>query len=488
MSSLFGSPPGRKQALAITAVVGVVSLLVYLLTDLGYLCLLLPASLFILYAWLKSPRFWIYSIVASFFFYFSDTGEGASGVDYVLGGAIQGSLMLWLIHRLFVSRQPLFRSMFDVLIVVYFVYSVFNVWVAIEHNTDTVDWLREWVVGLAALYVFPIREHFNNEKDFKKLLAFASIVSLVQIFMNIQFFLFIARNAEYAYQIAGRRSTPFLFLLTALFFLVFAVYERRMIMRWVLTVFTLIATVGVFLTYSRTSMIALILCFILLFFFVGREQRVRIGITMLVSFLVPVLIMPFALGNVAKLARATIVNRLTSSGKGTKDAAVQARIYESRVVYKLVKQEPLSGYGLSTPYNAYNPILKVSATRSYIHNGYLSIVYRFGIVFAVIFYGTLLYATIEGFFIVRRSKSEFERKIALAAFLNMICIVLGSFTDTVFFARSSAFVLAFTYAALALARHWNDPGFRNVVVARSPMSDVTSGTVSILPPSSAPGV
>jgi hypothetical protein len=109
-------------------------------------------------------------------------------------------------------------------------------------------------------------------------------------------------------------------------------------------------------------------------------------------------------------------------------------------------------------------------------------------VFAIIFYGTLLYATVEGFFIVRRSKSEFERKIALAAFLNMICIVLGSFTDTVFFARSSAFVLAFTYAALALARHWNDPGFRNVVVARSPMSDVTSGTVSILPPSSALGV
>ncbi len=437
-------------------VVALMSLLCYVLTDLTFLALALPLGLLMLVAWLRYPQFWIYTVVASFLVYFTDTGEGASGIDVVLGAFIQGSLFLWLAHRLLISDKPLFRSVFDILIVLYFVYSTFNVIVAVAHGTPAIDWLREWAVGVAALYFFPIREYFNKESDLKRLLACASAVVVFQILKNIQWFLFIARNAEYAYQIAGRRSTPFLFLMTAIYFLVFAVHERRRIWQIVLAGLTLVSTVGVFLTYSRTSMIALILCSVGLVFLVSREQRIRIGFVLLITITIPVVVMPFALGNIAKLAQATIVNRLVSSGKGTKDAAVQARIYESRAVLRLVEQEPLSGYGLATPYTAYVPIIKYSTTRPYIHNGYLSIVYRFGIVFAIIFYGTLLYAVIEAWVIMRTSTHHFQRMLALAAFLNLCCIVMGSATDTVFFARSSAFVMAFSYASVGIARHWHE--------------------------------
>ncbi len=441
-ATLFGVYVGLGVALF--------AILVY--AGLGYFTPVVPVGIGMLALWIRYPKFWIYCVVTSFYVYFTDSKDGGSALDFALGLLLQGSLFLWLMHRLLISRQPLFRSLFDYLLFACYLYSAANAFVAMSHGTPFMNWLREWTIGVAILYYFPIREYFDERQAFNRLLAYASIVAIVQIGQNAYTFVQATRNAEYAWQIVGRRSTPFLFLMSSCFFLSYAVHVKKLGLQLLLALGTAASFVGVFLTYSRTAMISILLCSIAMLFFITAKQRLRLGVLVACFTLIPLVLMPFALGRLAKFAQVAVVNRLTSSGKGTKDISVQARFYEYRAVWRLAQQDPISGYGLATPYIAYIPILKYSTVRSYIHNGYLSFFYRFGIIFSVVYFLTQLYITAEAYTLIRRSRDPFHRTVAIASLFTLVCILLGSTTDTVFFTRSTTFVLAFSYAALGIVR------------------------------------
>ncbi len=437
---------------SLLSLLGLAVFVVLEMMDLGLFSPLVPIGIAVIALWIHYPKFWIYSVTVMFYVYFIDANDGGSSIDVILGVLVQGTLFFWLAYRFLVSRQPLLRCFFDYLLFGCYLYSMTNAIIAMGHGTPFINWLREWTIGVAILYYFPLRELFPDLKSFNKLLAFASLVALVQIVQNVQMFVYATQSAEYAWQIVGRRSTPFLFLMTSMFFLAFTVHAKSRVQQLLLAGATCLSMLGVFLTYSRTAMISLLFCAMAMMFFVNRAQRIRI-VTLTLGFIfVPLLVMPFALGKLAKFAQAAVVNRLTSTGKGTRDVSVQARFYEYRAVWRLIQQSPVEGYGLATPYKAFIPILKYSTVRSYIHNGYLSIVYRFGFVYALVYYLALGYICFEAFLLIRRSKTSEQRVVCIAAFFTLVCIVLGSSTDTVFYTRSTTFVLAFSYAGLGIVR------------------------------------
>jgi O-antigen ligase len=126
---------------------------------------------------------------------------------------------------------------------------------------------------------------------------------------------------------------------------------------------------------------------------------------------------------------------------GLHDISLENRFVESAAVLKKVVVSPIIGYGLGAEFTFFNIITKFSETTWYIHNAYLFLLYKFGIV------GTALYLSAYFYMLIKTARYAFNieeesTRVMLLSFVSVMCVMLiVTVTSPQFYDRVAILVL-----------------------------------------------
>jgi O-antigen ligase len=234
-------------------------------------------------------------------------------------------------------------------------------------------------------------------------------------------------DAEQAWQIARGRvaMNEMLLLIPALWTAAFAARAERL-NHWLLfaAAFAIFA-VGVLLTQWRAYYIDLALGLGLLMLALRGRERGRLvgfialgllGVALVGVLLFSDLVAPVALG---------LADRILSIGTATQtDISLLNRLLETAQVWELIKANPIVGYGLGVEFGFYDAISRSTWVKTYVHNGYLMLWYKFGVLGLV----AILLVWFRSIGAALRTAREaarpaFERTVALFAGISLISIL-----------------------------------------------------------------
>ncbi len=145
-----------------------------------------------------------------------------------------------------------------------------------------------------------------------------------------------------------------------------------------------------------------------------------------------------------------ISNRLiaTTAG-GSIDTSLLERIRETKAAFSQVMENPILGPGLGVAYFRENVFLRITQPHLYIHNGYLAVWYKFGIIglFSFLFLiGSIFKNSIR---IYKTTPHPVVRAIAIASAIYITMAALMNITSPVFLAYEGIFVLTILAAVIA---------------------------------------
>ncbi|MFM8179183.1 MAG: O-antigen ligase family protein [Candidatus Kapaibacterium sp.] len=440
--------------LAGTSVVAIVAVSAFL--EWWFLPAVVFVGIAVVFFGMRTPELWLYAVALSLPVFFSSSEVGVSATDVALGVFLIGGLYVWLLHAILVARRRLVENAFDALLVLYMVFMTVNVVVAVVHGTTVLDWLRSYSIGVLVLYYFPVRTHCSDLRVLRRFVFVLTVVVVGLTLKSIIDYRSIVKASEYAFQIAGRRVIPHVFLMASLSAFVWAVHDRLSWRRIVPMTIALLFVVGLVTTYARTTWLGFLFCIIIGQYFLLRKERRR-TVIMLVGFAaITYGGITIVFGPTAALVTKVIANRFTSSSNVKKDQAVGNRVYESRTVARYIERNPISGYGLAAVYKGYDGIIGQSIPKTYIHNGLFAPVFSFGLVGALLQYCVLIAAVVRSFLVARRMRTTLARVIAVSCFLTLTGMFIENITAAIFFFRSAVFVLAFALAGVSIAERFDE--------------------------------
>lgn len=441
-------------ATVMAAVVVALSAIAVIL-DLWFLPLVVCSGVAVVFFSIRWPELWLYAVALSLPVFFSSSEVGVSATDVALGIFLIGTLCVWLLYSMLVVRRRFIENWFDTVLVLYMVFVTANVVVALAQGTTLLDWLRVYSIGILVLYYFPVRVYCADRAVLKRFVILLTMVVVGLTMKSIIDYRSIVKASEYAFQIAGRRVIPHVFLMSSLSAFVWAIHDRLTWKRIVPLALALLFVVGLVTTYARTTWLGFLFCIAIAQVFFTKKERGR-TLAMLIGFAVITYGgITVVFGPTATLVTKVIANRFTSASNVKKDQAVGNRVYESRTVAKYIDQNPIAGYGLASTYKGYDGIIGQSIPKTYIHNGFLAPIYSFGIVGALFQYLLLIASVVHSYSVARRMKSTMAKVIAVSCFLTLVGMFIENITAAIFFFRSAVFVLAFALAGVSLAERFD---------------------------------
>lgn len=402
---------------------------------------------------LLKPKIWLSSIFAVMPFFLQRSDSDVSVFEIFIIAYIIAGLCLWILYKLLLAPTSIIRTWFDILMLVYLVFSMINVIYAIGNGTEILTWGREWGLNIIIFLYLPIREYLYDERELKNFLILCAIIAVVLVFKNLYNFKSNASVATLAYQISGVRDNPPVFLFGTLFAVMWLVYSRSFKHKFILSAFIVIQMVGLLVTYARTTWVATIIGLIMMLFFFNKHQlrRVTLYLTVLIGGIV--VMIPLILGNRLSSVFTTIIaKRFTSTSKGVKDISFSARLYEIKALDQLIQEQPLGGFGCGTTFKHYDPLGKVNSQKSYIHNGIYSHLYKIGLPLTVYFYGVYIIQCITCLYLGWKSRITLQRILLVGGGITLSVLLIESFSATIFYYRTGVIVLALVLGICEIAK------------------------------------
>ncbi len=264
-------------------------------------------------------------------------------------------------------------------------------------------------------------------------------------------------NIVYAYQlIQDLRINQTLFTAASAFGIIFALYQKTLWKSILLTIFTGIATAGLIASFSRTFWVILLVEVFILFFYLVRRKKVKLIIYSLISTLLIIGTLFFVFQDKSKLMISLIESRFESTGKGTSDVSVMARLVEYQKVWKGIAEYPMGGNGMGTEFDFWSFLENSTRRTRIIHNGYLFFMYKTGIPLTLVFIFPFFYYLIKAEGLSRKTDDEFFRSLSLGSFLAVFLLIISNFTSTQFISRESVFVTALSFAFINIVTEKNN--------------------------------
>lgn len=335
-------------------------------------------------AWLfRHPRLNLLVVLATFPLV---TGYEA-GVDlteFLFG--IYFSLFLghWYFRKVILEREQLIRSFQDRMIVFLFCWITGYVFIGLMFGAEPLAVRNEYIPFLMLGFYFPIKRIAGIDNGIKALLLLLLWMGAYVAIRNYLALQELVTQATQAWQITtkGRAETNEILLLAPAFaMLVWGAFSKRLISKIVLFALFLALTFGLVMTQSRGYWAAAGFGALLMIVSMDRIRRVQLITLGSIGVAVSALLVVTLFGDRAMLLIAGLWNRLLTLGPSLLgDVSLENRILESKAVLNEILKNPILGYGMGVPYEYFNITVLGTRRWSFIHNGYLSMWYRFGIV------------------------------------------------------------------------------------------------------------
>lgn len=368
--------------------------------------------------------------------------EGISLVEAVYGVYALGFLAHWFATRFFLYRDrvldtPAARALF-----LFLVGATLIIPLSILLGARPANIMGEWIALAFLGFYFPIREACARYRHGTAVVVV--LLGWVGLYVSIRNGLDYRAglsSAKYLFQIVKGRviTNDALLLAASLLGIVFLVYAERWRDRALLLGGFLAAFAGLILTQSRAGWVAFLFGTGILFVLARPVHRKRLALYGLVGIAAILGAGFFFLGNALWLILAGLFERAATLGQGAgQDISFMSRFVEAEGALARLRESPLLGMGLGVSYQFFDIISQTTVERHFIHNGYVGLLYRFGVWgFGLVMF--FWFASIWHAFKAFRWSTlpSVPRVSALAALLCLVCFLLTAFTSNPFFLKDT---------------------------------------------------
>ena len=194
---------------------------------------------------------------------------------------------------------------------------------------------------------------------------------------------------------------------------------------------------GLVITQSRGYWISLLIALTVFFYY--SEFHIKKKLLKLASIsLIPVCaIVLLYFSKEFKIVFVGLFERLYSFDIFNLDASLQERVLETHTILQKIIQNPIAGYGLGITYDRYYMVYETFITTNYIHNGYLSVWFKLGIIGLAIFITIYLITFKKSILIYYQSESNYIRAVALTIISCVFSMLILNISSPQFYAFDS---------------------------------------------------
>lgn len=310
--------------------------------------------------------------------------EGYQWYELAAGAYFYGYLVVWIFSRA-TTAYPLVEHWTEVALLFFVAWSVLSsTWGLL--NTIPAEVIGETRSMVTLLAYFPVREQARREGGDRWILGAIVALTLFIAVRNLLDYRSLVVNAVMAWQQSKARvvTNEVILLLGSLVTLAWLGQPMRRLTRVLSVSAFFVLFASLVLTQSRAFWVDFALGALVLMVLVRGRARTRMLSTAVAGSVLLGVAALMAMGPAFVFASTGLLMRASSLNTSVlSDISLMTRFYEARTVLALVMQNPVVGYGLGARYSFYDLIDDVTLTRAFVHNGYVMMLFKVGVVGAL---------------------------------------------------------------------------------------------------------
>lgn len=318
--------------------------------------------------------------------------EGFQPEEVVYGLLYMGYLAYWFISRSFFYRDSYLRTKLDWALFLFLVYATLSLALTPLFDGDMRAAISQWLSITMLAFYFPIKEvciRHSERVPEKKILLSIGFVALFVSIRNLLDYKTGLGQAEYLWQIASGRvvMNEHLLMMAGLITLLFFLHTQGWFRRVLFGGLFLLFSMGVLIGQSRAVWVSFLLGIAIIFLFVDKRKRIVIAALGFGSLAAVLLVGAVVLENFFTLIIAGLTNRFFSlQTAATADISFINRFVEMAAAWEHIKINPIIGHGFGVPFGYYSLVYELTWVRSYVHNQYVGVLYKHGLIgFSLLF-------------------------------------------------------------------------------------------------------
>ncbi len=394
-------------------------------------------------AWSYSRPLIAVSTIVLSYIHILEQSEGISAIEVGVGIYFFGYILYWFINKIVFQGERVVTSQVDFFLMAFYLVCFASIFIIVVNYGSPAKWFRELLTFSILLLYFPVRDAAERRKNTKIILSIFLLLVMIITFYNIIHYSTATFSVKYLWQLISGRQHFGGHLFVAGVVLSASLYlhsEKVKSKLFFATVFLLSGSALV-LTFSRGFWYGAIVGLFILFILSGKKLKF-ISSFLLVTIFVALLIL-FLVGGLGYSIFEAVMTRFISPKSGITDISVAERLMESKSVLATIIQNPLIGFGVGSTFKHYNIIDKVTVESLYVHNGFLYLTLKVGIIGALLllsFYFGIIY---HAFKFLRITKIDnFKRSILLAAISLFVSLLIISLSSGVFADKQALLIIA----------------------------------------------
>ncbi len=348
--------------------------------------------------------------------------EGFQPEEVIYGLVYLGYLSYWFISRLFFYRDDILRTKIDWALFLFLVYATLSLGLTPLLGGEMSAAVSQWLSITTLAFYFPIKEACIRRRERlpqKSILLSLGFVAVFIAIRNLFDYKTGLSQADYLWQIASGRvvMNEHVLMMAGIVTLGFLLYARTWLGRSLLTGLFVTFSASIVIAQSRAVWVSFLLGVAIIFVFVDKKRRIYIAALGLAGVAAILIIGILVFENFFSVIVAGFSDRFFSlRTAATKDLSLINRFIEMEAAWSYIRENPIVGHGFGVPIKYYSLVYEATRVNSYIHNGYVGVLYRHGLIgFVLLFF--FYFGSIWVFIRMARDKAveRFDRLIAIVA-------------------------------------------------------------------------
>jgi O-antigen ligase len=385
-------------------------------------------------SWLNE-RIWIYiALLGHFVMFLSQRHEGIGAGELGFTALSLVGLCVWLFKELVIHRRVIVRTGFDALLIGVFVATTLVALVANRlHQGDLLHFMSEWTKLFDLFLYFPVRKIIRTRRDVMHLLVIFAILGIANGVVGVLTYRERLMTAVFAYQIEHSRvftnePVSMLFAIMGAAIVAYAVRTKMLVLGVVILTSGLVFLV---ITFSRGAIASAGVGIIILMILSGKWRRLSAVLIVAIAIAAGGAYLMFP--RIAKTMATSVGKRIGSIGSTMSDVSFNLRKIEAeKIMTYYVPYSPIIGHGYGVRYTWYDPTEKHSANHSFIHNGYIRLIFKHGYPLAVFFLFFLVYPLLRLLIRAPSKRDRFLHGLTVGCVAYLITTLVNNYVSDMF--------------------------------------------------------
>ena len=393
---------------------------------------------------LRNPLLHLSLVIASFALV-ADFEEGIDVWEVLFGLFYASYLGIWFFRRVFLQREKLLESTIDRLVVAILLLVTVHVFVGWLWGAAIANALREWQSWTMIAFYFPVkdacRRYPNGTKAILTVIVAAALFVTVRNVIQLKSFV---SSAGEIWQITkkGRIIANEIILVSgSLVALALVTHFRRLRSLAPTSLLLITFLLGLILTQSRGYWLGFAFGALAMEMLSDRAGRSRVAAISAVSLGVGLAFVFFLFGDFATLLFAGLLDRVLSLAAGASDMSLVNRMLEISAAWQWIRVNPILGYGLGTEFSFFDLTISGTRTWAFIHNGYVGLLYKFGIPGTIVIMSFWIGSIVRGIRSIRvKGLDSWNMRGCLVAVGVLASLLVSGMTANPFFLSDTLLV------------------------------------------------